>query len=133
MARDMLIRHFCQLGTPTILINNAAIVHSKAFLDLAEEEIEMYVLSHSLSPSFLSRKIPRFTKPPILDALVAILRVCINDLLLMSHRTYRVNVLSHYHTIQTFLPDMLKRPNGGTIVTVSSVLGKLGCAGLCKS
>lgn len=41
-------------------------------------------------------------------------------------RNFRINLLSHYHTIQTFLPGMLNRPLGGTIVTVSSVLGHLG-------
>jgi len=42
-----------------------------------------------------------------------------------------VNLLSNYHTVQTFLPGMLSRPGGGTIVTISSVLGYLGCASLC--
>lgn len=45
-------------------------------------------------------------------------------------RNFRVNLLSHFHTIQTFLPGMLQLNNGGTIVTVSSVLGHLGCANL---
>lgn len=43
---------------------------------------------------------------------------------------FRVNLLSHFHTIQTFLPGMLAAENGGTIVTVSSVLAHLGCANL---
>lgn len=43
---------------------------------------------------------------------------------------FRINLLSHFHTIQTFLPAMLNRPLGGTIVTVSSVLGHLGPANL---
>lgn len=43
---------------------------------------------------------------------------------------FRVNLLSHFHTIQIFLPGMLAAENGGTIVTVSSVLGHLGCANL---
>ncbi|OCL06809.1 short chain dehydrogenase/reductase [Glonium stellatum] len=72
------------LGIPTILINNAGIVHGKALLDLSPEEIE---------------------------------------------RTFRVNTLSHFHTLQTFLPGMLSS-NRGTIVTVSSVLAHLGAANL---
>lgn len=44
-----------------------------------------------------------------------------------------VNLASWYHCVQTFLPAMLSNPAGGTVVTVSSVLGALGCAGLCAS
>lgn len=45
-------------------------------------------------------------------------------------KNFRVNLLSHYHTVQTFLPGMLEEERG-TIVTISSVLGYLGCANLC--
>ena len=45
-------------------------------------------------------------------------------------RSIRVNLLAHFHTIQTFLPGMLRRERGGTIVTISSVLGHLGCRNL---
>ncbi|KAI9816079.1 MAG: hypothetical protein M1832_005162 [Thelocarpon impressellum] len=73
------------LGTPTILINNAAVVHGKPLLELSPSEIE---------------------------------------------QTFRVNLLSHYHTLQVFLPGMLASATGGTIVTVSSVLGQLGASRL---
>ncbi|KAF2830520.1 NAD(P)-binding protein [Ophiobolus disseminans] len=72
------------LGVPTILINNAGIVHKKSILDTTAEEVE---------------------------------------------QTFRVNTLSHFHTLRTFLPHML-REGRGTIVTVSSVLGHLGAANL---
>ncbi|KAF2849858.1 NAD(P)-binding protein [Plenodomus tracheiphilus IPT5] len=72
------------LGAPTILINNAGIVHTKSILDTTAEDVE---------------------------------------------RIFRVNTLSHFHTIRTFLPHMLKEGRG-TIVTVSSVLGHLGAANL---
>ncbi|KAI8935328.1 hypothetical protein NX059_007913 [Plenodomus lindquistii] len=72
------------LGAPTILINNAGIVHAKSILDTTAEDVE---------------------------------------------RVFRVNTLSHFHTIRTFLPHMLKEGRG-TIVTVSSVLGHLGAANL---
>jgi NAD(P)-dependent dehydrogenase (short-subunit alcohol dehydrogenase family) len=45
-------------------------------------------------------------------------------------KSFRVNLLSHYHTIQAFLPGMLEAGRG-TVVTVASVLGHLGCANLC--
>jgi len=45
------------------------------------------------------------------------------------HRTFRVNTLSHFITLRTFLPHML-RERRGTIVTISSVLGHLGAANL---
>ncbi|KAF2426501.1 short chain dehydrogenase/reductase [Tothia fuscella] len=72
------------LGIPTILINNAAIINAKSILNLRPEEVE---------------------------------------------KTFRVNLLSHFHTIQTFLPGMLEEQRG-TIVTVASVLGHIGCANL---
>ncbi|KAI9696051.1 MAG: hypothetical protein M1836_005882 [Candelina mexicana] len=42
---------------------------------------------------------------------------------------FRVNLLSHFHTLQTFLPGMLLEKRG-TIVTISSVLAHLGCKNL---
>ncbi|KAL1651988.1 hypothetical protein SLS58_000111 [Diplodia intermedia] len=71
------------LGTPTVLINNAGVVNGKPLLDLSPAEVE---------------------------------------------RNFRVNLLAHFNTLQTFLPGMLSAPDGGTIVTVSSVLGKVGAA-----
>lgn len=47
----------------------------------------------------------------------------------MPDRTMRTNLLSHFNTIQTFLPGMLEEGRG-TVVTVSSVLGHLGAAQL---
>jgi len=73
-----------QLGTPTILINNAAIVNGKPLLDLSLDEIE---------------------------------------------RNFRINLLSHFITLKTFLPGMI-RLGHGTIVTMSSILGQLGAAHL---
>jgi NAD(P)-dependent dehydrogenase (short-subunit alcohol dehydrogenase family) len=73
-----------KLGTPTILINNAAIVNGKPLLDLSLDEIE---------------------------------------------QNFRVNLLSHFITLKTFLPGMA-RAGRGTIVTMSSVLGQLGAAHL---
>ncbi|KAF2704416.1 NAD(P)-binding protein [Pleomassaria siparia CBS 279.74] len=72
------------LGVPTILINNAGIVHSKSILDSTAEDVE---------------------------------------------NVFRTNTLSHFNTLRTFLPHML-REGRGTIVTVSSVLGSLGAANL---
>jgi len=45
-------------------------------------------------------------------------------------RNFSVNLVSHFHTIQAFLPAMLQRPEGGTIVTISSILGNLGASHL---
>jgi NAD(P)-dependent dehydrogenase (short-subunit alcohol dehydrogenase family) len=45
--------------------------------------------------------------------------------------TLQTNLHSHFHTLQTFLPSLLASPSGGgTIVTVASVLGRLGAAHL---
>ena len=44
--------------------------------------------------------------------------------LLIQGSNFRVNLMSHFHTIRTFLPEMLEEGRG-TIVTVASVLGHL--------
>ncbi|MCJ1390407.1 hypothetical protein MMC18_003266 [Xylographa bjoerkii] len=74
-----------ELGLPTILINNAGIVHGKRMLDLSAEDVE---------------------------------------------KTFRTNTISHYSLNSLFLPPLLRRPEGGTVVTISSVLGKLGATQL---
>jgi len=73
-----------ELGTPTILINNAGAVNGKRLLDLSIEDIE---------------------------------------------RNITLNLLSHFYTIKTFLPGML-REGKGTIVTIASVLGRIGSSHL---
>jgi NAD(P)-dependent dehydrogenase (short-subunit alcohol dehydrogenase family) len=40
------------------------------------------------------------------------------------------NFTSHFYTLKTFLPAMLRASTGGTIVTVSSVMGHVGAADL---
>lgn len=40
------------------------------------------------------------------------------------------NLLSSFYTLKTFLPSMIRGENGGTIVTISSVIGKVGAANL---
>ena len=74
-----------QLGTPTVLINNAAIVVGKPLLEMTLPEIE-----NSLS----------------------------------------TNLLSHFYTLKTFLPALARSEVGGTVVTVSSVIGQTGAAQL---
>ncbi|KAK0704693.1 hypothetical protein B0H67DRAFT_497156 [Lasiosphaeris hirsuta] len=73
------------LGTPTVLINNAAIVHGKRLLDMDISEIE---------------------------------------------KSLATNLISHFYTLKTFLPAMARSEVGGTIVTVSSVIGQVGAAQL---
>ncbi|KAM9881163.1 hypothetical protein VD0002_g1328 [Verticillium dahliae] len=73
------------LGPPTVLVNNAAVVTGRPFADQS------------------------------LDAL---------------DRSLAVNLLAPIYTLKTFLPSLLRAPDGATIVTVSSVLGRLGAAGL---
>lgn len=47
-------------------------------------------------------------------------------------KTIRTNLLAAFHLYQVFLPGIMTRAeNGGTIVTVSSVLGQLSPAGVC--
>lgn len=74
------------VGTPTVLINNAAVVNEKGLMEQSRKEVE---------------------------------------------RTFRINTLSHYHLNKLFLKPMLEKSSqGGTIVTVSSVLAHLGAAHL---
>lgn len=84
-AMYLLTPALLQLGTPTVLINNAAIVIGKPLLDLTFPEIE---------------------------------------------RSISTNLLSHFYTLKTFLPAMTRNESGGTIVTVSSVIGTVGAAQL---
>ena len=46
------------------------------------------------------------------------------------HNNFNVNLFSHFNTIKAFLTGMLNSETGGTIVTISSVLGKLGASHL---
>lgn len=80
-ANDSLL----QLGTPTILINNAAVVIGKSLLELSVSEIE---------------------------------------------KSISTNLLAHFYTLKAFLPGMTAAEDGGTVVTVSSVIGRLGAARL---
>lgn len=45
-------------------------------------------------------------------------------------KSLSTNLLSSFYTLKTFLPSMIRGQNGGTIVTVSSVIGKVGAAQL---
>ncbi|CAK7217068.1 hypothetical protein SBRCBS47491_003037 [Sporothrix bragantina] len=73
------------LGPPTVLINNAAIVNGKRLLDLDYDEID---------------------------------------------RTLTTNLASHFYTLKAFIPGIARSELGGTIVTITSVLGELGAAQL---
>ncbi|KAL8648155.1 MAG: hypothetical protein Q9226_006117 [Calogaya cf. arnoldii] len=73
------------LGTPTVLINNAAVVNGKPFLSLTAEEVE---------------------------------------------ETFRVNTISHFHLTSLFLRPLIANNTPGTLVTVSSILGRLGASNL---
>jgi NAD(P)-dependent dehydrogenase (short-subunit alcohol dehydrogenase family) len=74
-----------QLGPPTVLINNAAIVNGKTLLDSTFEELD---------------------------------------------RSLTTNLTAHFYTLKTFLPYLLRSETGGTVVTVSSVMGHIGAARL---
>lgn len=76
-----------QLGTPTILINNAA-------------------LPITGTAPLASLSAAHYTP------------------------TLTTNLHAAFHTTTTFLPGLLRSPTGGTIVTIASVLGKLGAANL---
>ncbi|KAJ5959746.1 uncharacterized protein N7479_006896 [Penicillium vulpinum] len=45
-------------------------------------------------------------------------------------KTIRTNLLAAFHLYQVFLPGIIAAESGGTLVTVSSVLGQLSAAGL---
>lgn len=45
-------------------------------------------------------------------------------------RTFRTNTISQYHLTSLFIPPLLSHPLGGTIVTISSILSKLGASHL---
>lgn len=74
-----------QLGTPTVLINNAAIVHGKTLLDMCFSELD---------------------------------------------KSLTTNLTAQFYAIKTFLPAIIRGGKGGTVVTISSVLGHVGAARL---
>ena len=74
-----------ELGTPTVLINSAGIVHGKEMAALSDSEVD---------------------------------------------RSFAVNTTAQYRLNRLFLDSIKNEPNGGTIVTISSVLGRLGAARL---
>lgn len=74
-----------QLGTPTVLINNAAVVVGKSLLNLSLAEID---------------------------------------------ESLATNLLGPLYCLKAFLPAMLRSGRGGTVVTMSSVIGHLGAAQL---
>ncbi|KAK4166116.1 epidermal retinol dehydrogenase 2 [Cladorrhinum sp. PSN259] len=45
-------------------------------------------------------------------------------------RSVSTNLLSHFYTLKTFLPSLALSETGGTVVTISSVIGTLGAANL---
>jgi short-subunit dehydrogenase len=40
------------------------------------------------------------------------------------------NLISHFYTLKSFLPAMIRGENGATVVTISSVMGHIGAAKL---
>jgi NAD(P)-dependent dehydrogenase (short-subunit alcohol dehydrogenase family) len=74
-----------QLGTPTVLINNAAVVIGKSFLNLSMEDID---------------------------------------------KSLSTNLLGPFYCLKVFLPAIIRGGRGGTLVTISSVIGNLGAAQL---
>ncbi|PSR90532.1 hypothetical protein BD289DRAFT_407141 [Coniella lustricola] len=73
------------LGPPTVLINNAAVVVGKSLLDMSMDEVD---------------------------------------------KSLTTNLLSSFYALKTFLPAIIRSGTGGTIVTMSSVLGQVGAAQL---
>ncbi|PLW06028.1 hypothetical protein PCANC_27398 [Puccinia coronata f. sp. avenae] len=73
-----------EVGSPTIIVNNAGIVHGKPILELEPNDIQ---------------------------------------------KTFGVNVFAHFYIYKAFLPEMIKK-NSGHIVTIASILGHVGVAGV---
>jgi NAD(P)-dependent dehydrogenase (short-subunit alcohol dehydrogenase family) len=85
------------------LINNAGIVRPASILDSTAAQVDQYAM--------LPTHPTELPKSDIHD------------------RTFRTNTLSHFTLLRAILPHML-RERRGTIVTISSVLGRLGAANL---
>ena len=45
-------------------------------------------------------------------------------------RSLTTNLLSNFYTLKTFLPAIIRGGLGGTVVTISSVIGQVGAAQL---
>lgn len=90
---------FFQLGRPTVIVNNAGVVQGKLILDLTDEDVKQCVLR------------------------------CMADLNTNSRqrRTFAVNVVAQFNILRAFLPHLVAAKQGH-VVTVSSLLGRAGCA-----
>lgn len=45
-------------------------------------------------------------------------------------KSIQTNLVASFFTLKTFLPAIIRGAHGGTVVTISSVIGKIGAAGL---
>ena len=76
-------------------------MHGKKFLDLTPEDVERFIYGGAL---IIQLRADEF------------------------YRSFNVNTLSHYRLNSLFLPPLLSKEDGGTLVTISSVLGHLGAS-----
>lgn len=156
-VEDVWARIKTNVGTPTVLINCAAVVGAKRFVDLSMDEVERYVLprlssllpilhlSSHLSPSasvsalFIPAVVLSFPTAFIasffpLECMVPKLSSHLRrptpkgSITDPPHSTFHTNLLSHYHLTSLFLPPLLTRSSGGHLITTSSVLGSLGAS-----
>lgn len=146
------------VGTPTVLINCAAVVRAKRFVDLSMDEVERYVLprlssllpilplsshfpfsfgllcSSQLSSCLSPRPSLRFSSSFYAWSSsfrpISGARPPRESIADPPHSIFRTNLLSHYHLTSLFLPPLLTRPSGGHLITTSSVLGSLGASHL---
>ncbi|KAJ5084426.1 Short-chain dehydrogenase/reductase SDR [Penicillium alfredii] len=82
----------------------------------------------------VKRRIVEELGPPTILVNCAAARINGHPLLVLPaeefEKTIRTNLLAAFHLYQIFVPGMISAENGGTVVTVSSVLGQLSPAGL---
>lgn len=57
---------------------------------------------------------------------------CVGESSLITYSTFGSNTLAHFWILKAFLPGLLAR-GSGHIVTISSVLGLIGCAQMSTS
>ncbi|KAL5615344.1 hypothetical protein BROUX41_005391 [Berkeleyomyces rouxiae] len=112
-----------------------------AVLDVAELEsgeargVSFYKcdISDKARLAEVAKEIERDLGPPtvlINNAGVVIGKTLLDMSVAEVEKSINTNLLGHFYTLKAFLPSLTKAPRGGTIVTVSSVMGQVGAAQL---
>ncbi|CAG9865520.1 unnamed protein product [Phyllotreta striolata] len=131
VGRELVLR-LAKHGLTVIVWDNNEKALDKLKSDLSKKDFTIHTYTVDISDRELVYKNAKFVKEEFgpVDILINNAGVVCGQTFLdipdyMIEKTFKVNVISHYWTTKSFLPDMMKR-RSGHIVTVGSLTGLLG-------